>query len=206
MSRQKGLAIAIAVLCVLSFVSTAAATPAAEACGADVTRVVQAGDTVYLLAQRYGTTMDAIAAANHLADITLIYAGAKLAIPCQGGATNGTTAGTTVTIGEGADAVAVDCSNFAPSSPTDGLANSWNSFYWTAAPGAEWYRVNVYNADFHDGDLVASFDTGGDETQVDGDLTNVGSGFLFAWDVQAMVGDTLACTSKRAVTYRDTLS
>lgn len=51
-----------------------AAPPAAE-------HVVQSGDTVSVLAQRYGTTVQAIAQANQLANPNLIRPGEKLVIP-----------------------------------------------------------------------------------------------------------------------------
>lgn len=43
--------------------------------------VVQKGETLYLIAQRYGTTVQALAAANNLADPNLIYRGQELIIP-----------------------------------------------------------------------------------------------------------------------------
>jgi LysM repeat protein len=43
--------------------------------------IVQPGDTLYRLALRYGTTAHAIAQANNIANINLIYVGQKLIIP-----------------------------------------------------------------------------------------------------------------------------
>ena len=43
--------------------------------------IVQPGDTLYRLALRYGTTIYAIAQANNIANINLIYVGQKLIIP-----------------------------------------------------------------------------------------------------------------------------
>lgn len=48
--------------------------------------VVQPGDCLYLIAQRFGTTVRAIVAANNIADANLIYVGQRLAIPTTGGA------------------------------------------------------------------------------------------------------------------------
>lgn len=48
------------------------------------THVVQVGDTLYSIAIRYGTSVDAIARANGLADATQIYAGQELTIPLTG--------------------------------------------------------------------------------------------------------------------------
>jgi murein DD-endopeptidase MepM/ murein hydrolase activator NlpD len=49
--------------------------------------VVQAGDTLSGIAQRFGTTVEALVAANHIVDPALIIAGQKLVIPAAGPAT-----------------------------------------------------------------------------------------------------------------------
>jgi len=46
-----------------------------------VVYVVEWGDTLWEIARRYGTTVDAIAAANHIPDPDLIYVGQRLVIP-----------------------------------------------------------------------------------------------------------------------------
>ena len=43
--------------------------------------VVQPGDYLGKIAQEYGTTVAAIAAANNIADVNLLYVGQKLIIP-----------------------------------------------------------------------------------------------------------------------------
>jgi LysM repeat protein len=60
--------------------------------------VVQAGETLFSIATRYGTTPQAIAAANNLANANYIYAGQRLTIPSGGG---GATSGGTHTVGRG---------------------------------------------------------------------------------------------------------
>ena len=46
---------------------------------------VQAGETMFRISQRYGVTVEALAAANNIANPRLIYAGQRLVIPnCQG--------------------------------------------------------------------------------------------------------------------------
>jgi spore germination protein len=45
--------------------------------------VVCRGDTVYSIARRYGSTVQAIAHANHLWNPSLIWAGQRLYIPCH---------------------------------------------------------------------------------------------------------------------------
>ncbi|HNS51534.1 MAG TPA: LysM peptidoglycan-binding domain-containing protein [Anaerolineae bacterium] len=54
---------------------------AQESAGAPVTYTVQPGDTLFNIAQRFGTTVQALAAANGIADPALIEVGQKLTIP-----------------------------------------------------------------------------------------------------------------------------
>jgi LysM repeat protein len=58
------------------------ATPTAEA---QIIHVVQAGENLYRIALRYGTTIAAIAEANGIANPTLISVGQQLIIPVSGG-------------------------------------------------------------------------------------------------------------------------
>ncbi|MBN1657750.1 MAG: LysM peptidoglycan-binding domain-containing protein [Anaerolineae bacterium] len=51
--------------------------------------VVQAGETLYSIARRYGTTASAIASANGLRNMNYIYAGQRLTIPGGGGSRGG---------------------------------------------------------------------------------------------------------------------
>lgn len=55
--------------------------PPPPPCG--VVHVVCRGDTVYSIARRYGSTVQAIAAANHLWNPSLIWVGQRLVIPCH---------------------------------------------------------------------------------------------------------------------------
>lgn len=86
-SRRRGLyAAAIAWLILLLLIPAPALaqepTPApAEATPEAPVYVVQAGDTLYRIAERFGTTVEAIVAANDLADPGLIRAGQRLVIP-----------------------------------------------------------------------------------------------------------------------------
>jgi LysM repeat protein len=46
---------------------------------------VQRGDTLYKLAQKFGTTIEELARLNKIEDINYIEAGAQLKIPCPSG-------------------------------------------------------------------------------------------------------------------------
>lgn len=53
------------------------------------TYTIQWGDTLSALAQRFGTDVQTLARLNHIADPNLIYAGATLVLPAQGGSGSG---------------------------------------------------------------------------------------------------------------------
>jgi LysM repeat protein len=58
--------------------------------GSTVTHVVQVGENLFRIALKYGTTVEAIAAANGIVNPNRIYEGQQLIIP-QGGSTSGST-------------------------------------------------------------------------------------------------------------------
>jgi len=60
---------------------------------ADGTHVVQSGETLGLIAGKYGTTVDAIVQANGLSDANYIYVGQQLIIPGAGGNTTASSGG-----------------------------------------------------------------------------------------------------------------
>jgi LysM repeat protein len=64
---------------------TPTATPTAGTPVPGQTYVVQRGDTLYSIARRFGTTVQAIAQANNIVNPNRIYAGQRLVIPGSGG-------------------------------------------------------------------------------------------------------------------------
>jgi hypothetical protein len=88
------------------------------------------------------------------------------------------------------------CGGFRATSPTLGFGYGFNQFFWDAAPGADNYRVTVYNLS-----TGQSFggETGGPATTLALELNDatVGGGFEFAWDVAALRGGRVICTSER---------
>ena len=82
-SRLVSLSKIVAISAVLILAFSLAAQPA-HAQGQ--VHVVQPGETLFSIATRYGTTPQAIAAANNLANANYIYAGQRLTIPSGGGA------------------------------------------------------------------------------------------------------------------------
>jgi LysM repeat protein len=62
--------------------------------GQYVTHTVQRGETLSSIARSYGTTWQAIAQANNIANPSQIYAGQSLKVPTSGGTSGGSSGGT----------------------------------------------------------------------------------------------------------------
>jgi hypothetical protein len=108
--------------------------------------------------------------------------------------------GNNVTVNQGVAGDQVNCTPFRPTSPLNGLPYGQTTFYWDAAPGATAYQVNVFN---ESGAQVATFQTGGGSTNLTGDLSNVGSGFSFSWQVLALLNGQVACSSAPITMFRE---
>jgi LysM repeat protein len=227
------LAVAL-VMSLTAWILPAAAVPAAQSCGPGVVHVVQPGENVFRISLRYGTTVGAITVANGLPNPNVIYAGQQLLIPCPSGvvlpivtppppiatlppyvptpifiAVPGVPpvqvvvpSGGSVTVPQ--PVTQVNCFGFRPTSPLDGMSNSNTAFYWDGAPGAQSYRVNIYNLDRMGGAIAAVYVTNGPFTRLTGDTSvgAIGEGFRFAWNVQAVVDGRAVCATAPVVQYR----
>jgi len=80
MSRRRFCSFIISVV-ILSFAATSvwAAPPEVD----PVIHIVQRGETIYSIARRYGTSVEAIASANAIVNPNWVYAGQRLTIPTQ---------------------------------------------------------------------------------------------------------------------------
>jgi len=79
------------------------AVPASGSCGNSTTHVVSAGENLFRIAMRYGTTIEAIASANGIADPSQIVVGQTLTIPCgtdRGGSSGAPASGGNDSAGE----------------------------------------------------------------------------------------------------------
>jgi hypothetical protein len=94
----------------------------------------------------------------------------------------------------------VDCGAFRPTSPLGGMGLGTLTFYWDGASGADNYRINVYN---EQGAVVYTADTNSGNTNLNADSTAFGGGSGFAWEVTALRGGQVACTTARASVLRD---
>lgn len=176
-------------------------TPIANECptGTTITHVVSAGENLFRISLRYQTSIGAIMQANNITNPQQIFVGQQLIIPC-GVDTGIPSVPPVVSTGIPVTPIAgVDCSRFRATSPLDGLNYGPNTFYWDPASGVDGYRVNIYNIDEKGGALVGSFTAGGGSTSLTADMSiaNVGYGFSFAWEVQALLNGQVVCSSQR---------
>jgi LysM repeat protein len=178
-------------------------SPAATACatGTQLTHVIQEGENLFRIAQRYRTDVDSIAQANGITDPARIFAGQTLIILC--GVDTGRPSSPPTPLPNVPTPVSnnpgVNCAAFRATSPLDGFAYGRNTFYWDSAPGATSYRVVIYGVDENSGAVVGSFETSAPNTSLTASMTidSVGFGFQFAWEVQALINGQVACTSSR---------
>jgi LysM repeat protein len=75
--------VAIASVLCLLIISSPTAVAARQSTD-PVIHTVRWGETLYLIARQYGTTMQAIASANNLRNLNFVYAGQRLVIPTSG--------------------------------------------------------------------------------------------------------------------------
>jgi LysM repeat protein len=178
-SRMVIVAFVFALVMALVSVVPASASNASAACGPNVTHLIRRGETLFRIARNYGTTINAIAAANNIANINRIYWGTTLRIPCPGQVVRGVPVPPPHTIFHPAF-----CATLRGTSPLGGMAFGQNRFYWDPVAGATSYRVNVYNLDVTPNRLVGSWTAAAPATSLVGDVGGAaGHGFYFAWEV-----------------------
>lgn len=97
--QQKKWFVITSLLVLVMFVTGIVPAVAAPREQSGTVHVVQAGDTLYSIARRYGVSVDAIVAANGIVNPSLIYVGQRLVIPTGGRlSTGGATTGGTGTV------------------------------------------------------------------------------------------------------------
>ncbi len=157
---------------------------------------VQDGETLFSVARLYDTSIARIIADNGLMDAT-VETGQQLLISQPGVGYidyENTDLSAPDTGDGGTSTVAPSCEVFAARSPLNGLNRGVNAFYWTPLEGATSYRVRVRNLEEN---IIIKFDSNGTQTGLAGTINErtAGDGMRFAWDVQALVDNTVACTS-----------
>jgi hypothetical protein len=228
--------IAVTLMAVLALFAIAAplatrsalAAPAEQGCVDGTAYIVRRGETLFRIAQRFGTTVRALAAANNIGNINLIYVGQRLIIACahsMSSGASGVVATPVISVNTGVvpglpvnvvpptpviqvnvNGLPVDCSSFRATSPTDGVSTGENTFFWNPVGNASGYIVNIYN--LTTGGLVRSVRVEGTafSTVISMNEGQTGPGFRFAWEVVALAGPIETgipvCTSNRVVVNR----
>jgi LysM repeat protein len=100
--------------------STSTPKPATTTTTANKTHKVVRGDTVWAIAQKYGSTVSAILTANKIGKNALIFVGQKLIVPVTTKTTSGSTSGSTDTSNAPSDTSAGDSGSSGNSSGSSG--------------------------------------------------------------------------------------
>jgi hypothetical protein len=212
MRLQRWILVGVLLSLLIGLMAVAPLTAGAT-CG--VNHTVVAGQNLFRISLRYGVSMQAIAAANNITDISRIYAGQVLKIPCAAGASGGTTSTgstapsststtttttttttSTTTTGSttgGTNLAQVDCTGFRASSPLDGFPDGDVTFRWDAPRSTvEQYKVFILN---DRGALVKAYDSVAPLLSVTGNtsLSSIGKGNRFSWYVTALIGGSEVC-------------
>lgn len=208
----------VAVLALL-MTSLFAFSPQSVSAECGVYHTVLRGQNLFRISLRYNVSIREIAAANNISDVSRIYAGQQLYIPCASGttgtsgsasaatataATSGATGATgsqTVTIPA---STTVDCQGFAATSPLDGFPDGNVTFYWNMpASGSQvtHYQVIVFD---DRGRRVGFFETAGGFSSIRGDVSfnAIGGRSRFSWIVLALVHGVEACRTQTTTLNR----
>lgn len=192
-------------------------TPRSVQAECGVYHTVQPGQNLFRISLRYGVSLSAIAAANNISNVNVIYVGQRLYIPC--GTVTGTT-GTTSNPGgdngiyifvtstpsptsnapivqsfatDPASGAPIDCTGFRGTSP-DAFDNGTDTFYWDPPSYFQpaRYQVRILNAA---GAIVGSFEAIAPVTHLFGDTSpsSIGPGTDFYWYVVAVTADNRIC-------------
>ncbi len=161
------------------------------------------GDTLFSIARQYDASMPTIVRRNNLSNPRNIFVGQRLVIPNPYSGFVGLDDTPVPQPQQTAPPVndVVDCSNFMPTSPLQGMMLGNNTFQWTAAPGATSYRVIVTNLTEN---RSVAFDAPAPLLSLVGfvDQSTVGGGFDFAWRVQALLNGVVMCDSGDRIMQR----
>ena len=163
-----------------------------------VIHIVGPGEGLYRIAEWFDTSVSAIIAANELREPLILYAGQELIIPDPGSGFTGLYSATspapsTVSADASDPDTAADCASLRLTSPLSGAPGSATGFYWDGVAGAEQYQVDIY--DHSRGLRVGSLRTAGAETTLTIAIGALGVGGEFRWEVQALAGGGIICSS-----------
>lgn len=157
------------------------------------TYTVQRGDTLFSIARAHDASLPAIVAANNIPTDATIFIGQQLTIPnpCSG-FINLPTFGNIVDQPADEDNVeGAACAGFGLVSPIGTSVPSGDILFdWNPAPGATIYQLNIF------GSRNSSFRT--TETQYTANSGELGAGGSLQWEVIALSGDAVLCSSGRS--------
>ncbi len=103
--------------------------------------------------------------------------------------------------GSAASSGSLNCTGFRPTSPLDAIVNGETVFFWDGVQGADSYRLNIFdeNGGRRGGGTIDGFNT---TLALNTGVAALGDAGGFSWNVEALVGGDVACTSGRVNVVR----
>ena len=157
-----------------------------------VIHVVGPGEGLYRIATWYDTSVAEIIEANQLKEPLILYRGQELEIPNPGSGFAGLRS-VPVAVPVVTLSASDDCAGLRLTSPLAGAPGSASAFYWDGVPAAEQYLVNIY--DHSSNARVGNLTTGGSETTLTIAIGQLGVGGEFRWEVHALAGGSVICST-----------
>jgi LysM repeat protein len=158
----------------------------------EIIHIVQVGENLFSIARLYNASVPAIVARNGLAAPDyIVVVGQVLRIPRPGSGFVGLPFEVETVEATTEAASPVDCRGFASVS---GGTTMRSNFTWTAAPGADEYKVNLYG---DNGRLASSIWVKAPTTQIELNMGEYATGGMFQWEVEALLSGRSYCTTSR---------
>lgn len=191
---------ALLILLILLIGLNGLAPVAAQSCG---THTVTPGENLFRISLRYDVSMSALAAANNISNIHLIYVGQVLTIPCGTGGSGQTGSNSSGAAssqpGQNTAGGELDCEGFRATSPVDGLPHEDIPFYWdppTSGDQIARYQLRIFNE--HGFEVAAQEILNFGRTFIvqNTGIGYIGPGLKFYWYVVGVTADNRICQTQ----------
>lgn len=166
------------------------------------THLVHRGENLFRISLRYGVSMSSLAAANNIGNISLIYAGQVLYIPCAGSTSTGSQTTTTTSSAQSAaqtvSSGGLNCAGFRATSPVDGFENGNVTFYWDPPKSSDQiarYQVRILNAAGYEVGAYEMLNVG-TSMRADVSVGAIGPGNNFVWYAVGVTADKRICQTQ----------
>ena len=183
---------AIALMAMLSVLLSFGNVAQAQTCG---THTVLPGENLFRISLRYGVSLSALAAANNISNVRLIFPGQVLTIPCGGAQPGQPVNQPPPTGGSGG----LDCTGFRATSPVDGLPHADIPFYWDPPVSGDQiarYQLHIFNENGFEVAVQEILNYGRTFIVQNTSIGYIGPGQQFFWYVVGVTADNRICQTQ----------